>query len=74
MPGARVTDALFLKNNFIGLGWSKADREAFKAAVAATFPDKKAGAIPNNAGQLFRFVGLMVSLLSHAPYSGNERA
>lgn len=32
------------------------DREAFKAKVAATYPDKKPGAIPNNAGQLFRFV------------------
>ena len=32
------------------------DREAFKAAVADTYPNKKPGAIPNNAGQLFRFV------------------
>jgi restriction system protein len=56
-------DTLFLKKNSIGLGWPKlgdlaalsADREAFKAAVAAAYPEKKPGAIPNNAGQLFRF-------------------
>src|SRR5438876_3825116 len=34
----------------------RADREAFKAKVAETYPRKKPGAIPNNAGQLFRFV------------------
>jgi restriction system protein len=32
------------------------DREAFKARVAEVYRDKKPGAIPNNAGQLFRFV------------------
>jgi predicted Mrr-cat superfamily restriction endonuclease len=31
------------------------DRESFKAKVAETYPRKKAGAISNNAGQLFRF-------------------
>jgi restriction system protein len=35
------------------------DREAFKEAVYRTYPDKKAGAIPNNAGQLYRFVHKM---------------
>ncbi|MEW5898927.1 MAG: restriction endonuclease [Bacillota bacterium] len=57
-------DALFLKKNYIGIGWDKlgdlsklkADREAFKAKVAECYPDKKPGAIPNNAGQLYRFV------------------
>ena len=57
-------DSLFLKKNKVGLGWLKIgdlssiapDREAFKAAVAKAYPDKKPGAIPNNAGQLFRFV------------------
>jgi restriction system protein len=34
----------------------KPDRDAFKIAVAKTYPDIKPGAIPNNAGQLFRFV------------------
>jgi restriction system protein len=33
-----------------------ANRDAFKAEVADKFPDKKAGAIPVDAGQLFRFV------------------
>lgn len=57
-------DTLFLKKNYIGLGWDelgdlstlKADREAFKAKVAECYPDKKPGAIPNIAGQLYRFV------------------
>ena len=57
-------DTLFLRGNCVGIGWAKmgdleklaADREAFKARVAEVFPDKKPGAIPNNAGQLFRFV------------------
>ncbi|HEX6986071.1 MAG TPA: restriction endonuclease, partial [Planctomycetaceae bacterium] len=64
--GGRTGDAdrLFLKRNFVAIGWDKvgdlsklgADRESFKAAVAAAYPDKKPGAIPNNAGQLYRFV------------------
>jgi restriction system protein len=57
-------DSLFLKKNCVALGWTKmgdllkiaSDREAFKAAVAKTYPDAKPGAIPNNAGQLYRFV------------------
>lgn len=57
-------DTLFLKKNCVALGWAKmgdlstlrADREIFKARVAEVYPDKKPGAIPNNAGQLFRFV------------------
>ena len=57
-------DSLFLRDHCVAIGWAKigdlakvpADREAFKALVAKTFPDSKPGAIPNNAGQLFRFV------------------
>src|SRR3970282_1357072 len=57
-------DTMFLKKDFIAVGWSKmgdlsrlkGDREAFKARVAEVYPDKKPGAIPNNAGQLLRFV------------------
>ena len=57
-------DNLFLKGNCIALGWSKvgdlsslkADRESFKAKVSEAFPEKKPGAIPVSAGQLFRFV------------------
>jgi restriction system protein len=57
-------DTLFLKKNCVAVGWTKMgdlaslkhDREAFKARVAEVYPEKKPGAIPNNAGQLFRFV------------------
>lgn len=57
-------DTLFLEKGCIAIGWSrmgdlsglKADRESFKAKVAATFPEYKPAAIPGNAGQLFRFV------------------
>jgi restriction system protein len=57
-------DSLFLEKNCIAVGWVKmgdlsplkADRDAFKARVAEVYPEKKPGAIPNNAGQLFRFV------------------
>ncbi len=55
---------LFLNQNCIGLGWGamgdlsllSPNRDAFKAAVSAAYPKKKPGAIPNNAGQLFRFI------------------
>lgn len=57
-------DTLFLKHNCIAIGWEKVgdlallapEREAFKIKVAACFPEKKPGAIRNNAGQLYRFV------------------
>lgn len=57
-------DDLFLGKGLIGLGWEAigdlsrldASREAFKAAVEKAYPNKKAGAIPNNAGQLYRLV------------------
>lgn len=57
-------DSLFLKHYVIALGWDimgdlstlPPDREAFKQKVAKMYPDKKAGAIPNIAGQMFRFV------------------
>jgi restriction system protein len=57
-------DTLFLKKDCVAVGWSgvgdlgvlSADREAFKAKVAAVYPEKKSGAVANNAGQLFRFV------------------
>jgi restriction system protein len=57
-------DRLFLKKNFIAVGWTKVgdlsvlkpNRDAFKARVAEVYQDAKPGAIPNNAGQLFRFV------------------
>lgn len=57
-------DTLFLKKNCVAVGWAKMgdlallkpDRDAFKARVTEVYPEKKPGAIPNNAGQLFRFV------------------
>jgi restriction system protein len=62
-------DSLFLKKNYVALGWAKigdlsklaSDRDAFKAAVAAAYPDAKPGAIPTNAGQLYRFVHEMAT-------------
>jgi len=69
--GGRTGDAdsLFLTKNCIALGWDEvgdlgalaATREAFKARVAETYPQKKPGAIPVDAGQLFRFVHEMKS-------------
>jgi restriction system protein len=61
---AAAADALFLKKNLLALGWHKMgdlstlspDREAFKACIAQAYPEIKAGAIPVNAGQLFRFL------------------
>jgi restriction system protein len=57
-------DSLFLKKYCVAVGWTtmgdlsalKPDRDAFKARVAEVYPDAKPGVIPNNAGQLFRFV------------------
>ena len=57
-------DSLFHKKNYVAMGWTKMgdlselkpDRAAFKARVAEVYPDAKPGAIPNNAGQLFRSV------------------
>src|SRR6185437_910116 len=49
---------------FAAVGWGDlgnlsalpANREAFKAAVAETWPEKKAGTLAQWAGQLYRFV------------------
>jgi restriction system protein len=64
--GGRTGDAdtLFLKHKCIALGWPSvgdlsrraATREAFKAALTTGYPDKPSGAVPVEAGQLFRFV------------------
>jgi restriction system protein len=56
--------SLFFQNNVVAIGWHAmgdlsaigTNRDAFKVAVAKTYPTAKAGAIPNNAGQLYRFV------------------
>lgn len=57
-------ETLFLEHNVVALGWPAVgnlnalspDREAYKTAVSAAYPGRKAGAIPVDAGQLFRFV------------------
>lgn len=64
--GGKTGDAnsLFFKKDCVAIGWAKIgdlskippDRESYKATVAKTYPDAKPGAIPTNAGQLFRFV------------------
>ncbi len=53
-----------IEEKTVYIGWSRlgdifalpASREAFKTALAAAYPDKKPGAIPVDAGTLFRFV------------------
>ncbi len=64
--GGKTGDAdnLLLKNKLVALGWQRAgnlaelppNREAFKKHVVAHYPESKPGAIPVEAGQLFRFV------------------
>jgi restriction system protein len=64
--GGRIGDAdtLFLRDKCIALGWAKMGdlsklpptRDAFKAELVNKAPETKGGAIPVNAGQLFRFV------------------
>lgn len=57
-------DSLFLKERVAAIGWDEMgdlsklppDREAFKSEVARVYRDIKPGAVPNYAGQLFRFV------------------
>jgi restriction system protein len=57
-------DALFLQHSVVALGWKemgdlttlKQDRDEFKKRLAQCRPNTKPGAIPVNAGQLFRFV------------------
>ena len=64
--GGRTGDAdtLFLQGGCVALGWPSvgdlsklpATREGFKTRVAEAFPAMKQGAVPVNAGQLYRFV------------------
>jgi restriction system protein len=57
-------DKLFREHECVALGWPDMGdlttlpptREAFKARMVETYPQSKPGAIPVNAGQLFRFV------------------
>lgn len=64
--GGKTGDAnsLFRTHNVIALGWHRigdltdlpADREPFKQRMREAFPQMKEGAVPVNAGQLFRFI------------------
>ncbi len=57
-------EALFFKKGVVALGWPKmgdlsklkGDRESFKKAYAAAFPEAKPGGIAPSAGQMFRFL------------------
>lgn len=50
--------------NYVAIGWDElgdlsslpADREAIKTAIGVAYPDKKQGAIPVEAGVVYRFV------------------
>lgn len=61
--GAHVGDRP-IDGKYVGIGWPKMgdltkiapDREAFKAALAIAYPEKKAGAIPVDAGSMFKFL------------------
>lgn len=63
--GGRTGDAdsIFLKEQQIGLGWQSIGdlnliaptRDAIKTELASKYPSKKSGAIPVDAGQLYRF-------------------
>ncbi len=52
-----------IDEGYVAIGWARmgdlsklaADREAFKAKLAEVYPDKKRGAIPVDAGTLFKF-------------------
>ena len=60
----RKLDLKPIRDGFIALDWAEvgdlnklADtREAFRAVVASTYPDRKRGSVPVSAGTLFRFV------------------
>lgn len=57
-------DSVFLQQNHLAIGWMEigdlsklpADRETIKTEVTKVYPDKKAGAIPGDAGMLYRFL------------------
>lgn len=57
-------DAHFKKDKVVGLGWDRVpdlaqlpdDREAFKSAYRAAYPDRSAGHVTTSASQLYRFV------------------
>ncbi|WP_220151642.1 restriction endonuclease [Phaeobacter gallaeciensis] len=61
--GAHVSDRP-IEGGYVAIGWPamgdlgkiSADRDSFKAALAVAYPDKKAGAIPVDAGTMYKFL------------------
>ncbi len=61
--GAHVSDHP-IEGGYVAIGWIEMgdltkiepNREAFKSAVSTTYPDIKAGAIPIDAGTMFKFL------------------
>ena len=61
--GAHVSDRP-IDGGYVAIGWTamgdlrkiSSNRDAFKAALVVAYPDKKAGAIPVDAGTMFKFL------------------
>ena len=61
---AGQADSVFLKKNYLAIGWEEmgdlstipATKEAFKAKIAPVYSNRKPGAIAGFAGMLYRFV------------------
>lgn len=61
--GAHVSDRP-IDGGYVAIGWPAMgdlgkiapNREAFKAALVAAYPDKKPGAVPVDAGSMFKFL------------------
>jgi restriction system protein len=66
--GAQL-EPILLERNSLAIGWPAlgdlgaiaTNRETLKTALAAAYPNDKPGAIPVNAGQLFRFINEMAT-------------
>ena len=65
MPEPLGIDAV--ENGYVAIGWPDlgniyeiaGNREAYKTAVAKTYPDIKQGAVPVTAGVLFRYIRII---------------
>jgi len=63
-----IAKDIFLTKNRIAIGWPKMgdlsqlkpNRDSFKQSLSEAYPETKVGAIPNTAGQLYRFVHKMI--------------